>query len=215
MTRPGYTHILAIIDRSFSMTAIKHDTEAGFNGFVKEQAAAPGECRFDVVQFDDVYEVVHTNMPAAEVPSFTLAPRNNTALFDAIGRGCTELGQRLAALPEDQRPDKVIVMILTDGQENASREWNAQRVRELVQRQTGDYSWTFTFLGANQDAVLTAGTIGIPQASAVTYDYSGAGVGAVFAAASAGTLRARSGQGYSYTEEERAAAGGSDAGGGK
>jgi hypothetical protein len=216
MTKQGYTHILAIIDRSGSMAKIKTDTEGGFNSLVKEQATAPGECRFDIVQFDDVYEVVHTNVPAGAVPPFELVPRNTTALYDAIGRGSTELGARLAALPEDQRPDNVIVMVLSDGDENASVEFTSEMVAELIERQTKDYSWTFTFLGSNQDAVLTGAGLNIPMATSLTYEASGRGVGVAMASASSATLRSRSGGGYSYSKEERrAAAGGTETGGGQ
>ncbi len=207
MTDPSYTHILAIIDRSGSMERIKSDTEGGFNAYVKDQAAAPGHCRFTVVQFDTEYEVIHDDVPAGDLPEFVLHPRGSTALHDAIGRGCSELGTKLAALSEDQRPGKVIVLILTDGKENASQEFSGHTVRDLVERQRNEYQWEFTFMGANQDAVLTAQTMGIPTAAAVTYGASAEGVSSVFAAASAATTRSRSGGGpLTYTRAERAAA---------
>lgn len=216
MTKQGYTHVLAVIDRSGSMESIRTDTQGGFNTYVQDQGAQPGECRFTVVQFDNHYEVVARDVLAAELPAYVLVPRGSTALYDTIVRACRELGEKLAAMPEDERPEQVVVMILTDGHENASVEANADTVKAVIDRQTQDYSWTFTFLGANQDAILTAQTIGIAAGAALTYAPTGQGVGSTFAAASAATTRSRSGGGYSYTNEERSAAmGGSDGGGGK
>lgn len=127
-----------------------------------------------------------------------------TALYDAIGRGATELGLALAAKPEDQRPDKVVVVILTDGYENASQEYTPGSIKEMIERQTNDYSWTFTFLGANQDAILEAGKIGITRDAALTY--AGQNVKAAFAVASASTSTLRSGGGYGYSAGDRARA---------
>ena len=216
MTKQGYTHILAIIDRSGSMQSIKSDTEGGFNTYVQDQVAAPGECRFTVVQFDNRHDLVYNDVPANQVLLYSLEPRGTTALYDAIGWACQELGERLAQMSEELRPEHVVVLILTDGYENASTDYDSKTIREIIQRQETDYSWTFTFLGANQDAILTAETMGIASAAALSYTASAAGVQGTFAAASAATTRSRSGGGYGYTDEERLAAmGGSDGGGGK
>lgn len=211
--KTGYTHIFAIVDRSGSMQAIRTDTEGGLNSYVKDQAALPGECRFTITQFDTEFEVVHDDLPAAQVPPFRLVPRGATALYDAIGRTCAMLGEKFAAMPEDERPEKVIGLILTDGAENSSQEFTAATVKEVIDRQTKNYGWTFTYLGANQDAILTAGTIGIAAGQAINYAHTGKGTADVFLAASAATTRSRGGSGFSYsTAERRAAADGGTAG---
>jgi hypothetical protein len=103
------------------------------------------------------------------VPWLVLHPGGTTALLDSIGRLVTDAGQRLAALPEDQRPGTVVVGIMTDGLENASREWTHARVKELIEKQTRDYSWQFLYLGADQDAIEVGMSIGVGAGHAVTY----------------------------------------------
>ncbi len=99
----------------------------------------------------------------------TFQPRGSTALFDATGRTINSVGQRLAGVPEEERPDKVLFVIMTDGFENASHEFNASKISEMINHQRNVYNWEFMFIGANQDAVLSAKEIGIPAAAALTY----------------------------------------------
>ncbi|MBJ7359642.1 vWA domain-containing protein [Nocardioides sp.] len=169
MTRSDLTHLYFLLDRSGSMQSIKSDIEGGFAAFVEEQRGGTGECLASLAQFDDVYEVVYTDRPVADVPPLDLRPRNMTALHDAMGRLVTEAGAKLAALPEDQRPGTVIVAIMTDGLENASKEWTAPAVKALVEEQTTTYGWEFLYMGADQDAVEVGVGLGIPAASSVTY----------------------------------------------
>ncbi|HRD61495.1 MAG TPA: VWA domain-containing protein, partial [Nocardioides sp.] len=121
MTRSDLTQLYFLLDRSGSMQSIKSDIEGGFAAFVDEQRAAAGSCRATLAQFDDAYDIVYADRPIAEVPALDLQPRGMTALHDAMGRLITDTGQALAALPEDQRPGTVIVAIMTDGLENASK----------------------------------------------------------------------------------------------
>jgi len=169
MTRSDLTHIYFLLDRSGSMQSIKSDIEGGFAAFVEEQQRATGECRASLAQFDDVYELVYADRPIADVPPLDLQPRNMTALHDAMGRFVTEAGQKLAALPEDQRPGTVIVAIMTDGLENASKEWTGASIRSLVTQQTDQFGWTFMYMGADQDAIEVGGSLGIGRDHAVTY----------------------------------------------
>ena len=118
------------------MQSIKSDIEGGFAAFVDEQRKGAGECRATLAQFDDVYEVVYADRPIADVPPLDLQPRNMTALHDAMGRLITDAGARLAALPEGQRPGTVIVAIMTDGLENASKEWTGASIKALVSQQS-------------------------------------------------------------------------------
>lgn len=169
MTRSDLTHLYFLLDRSGSMQSIKSDIEGGFAAFVEEQRKGAGECLASLSQFDDVYEVVYADRPVADVPALDLRPRNMTALHDAMGRMITDAGQRLAAMPDTERPGTVIVAIMTDGLENASKEWHAAAVKALVELQTSQYNWEFLYMGADQDAVEVGTGLGIPAANSITY----------------------------------------------
>ena len=169
MTRSDLTHLYFLLDRSGSMQSIKTDTEGGFSAFVEEQRRAVGECRVTLAQFDDQYEIVFADTPVADVGRLDLQPRGSTALLDAMGRLITEAGAALAALPEDQRPGSVVVAIMTDGLENASREWTHPAVKALVEQQTTAYQWQFLYMGADQDAIDVGTGLGVGAAHTVSY----------------------------------------------
>ena len=169
MTRSEQTRIYFLLDRSGSMQSIKSDIEGGFAAFVEEQRRATGECRATLAQFDDVYELVYADRPIADVPPLDLRPRNMTALHDAMGRLITDAGQELASLSEAERPGTVIVAIMTDGMENASKEWTGASIKALVSQQTNTWGWTFMYMGADQDAVEVGVSLGIARDHAVTY----------------------------------------------
>ena len=172
MTDPHLTHLAFLLDRSGSMQAIRSDTEGGFNAFIEEQRKAPGRCTVTLAQFDTDYEVTYEDRPIDEVPPLTLTPRGMTALLDSVARLINETGARLAALPEDQRPGTVIVGIMTDGMENASKEWTHASVKALIEQQESVYDWNFSYLGANQDAIEVGASIGIRGEHSITYDVS-------------------------------------------
>jgi hypothetical protein len=159
------TDITLVIDRSGSMESVRTDAEGGIAAFVEEQRELPGQALLTLVHFDTVYEVVHDGVPISDVPRYTLVPRGSTALLDAIGRGIEQTGRRLAAMPEAERPGLVVFVIVTDGQENSSREFSRDRIRRMIEHQQAVYSWKFTFLGANQDAFAEAGALGVGMAS--------------------------------------------------
>jgi hypothetical protein len=169
MTDPNLTHLYLLLDRSGSMQSIKTDTEGGFAAFVEEQKRGPGECRVTLAQFDNHYDVVYADRPIADVPALDLQPRGSTALLDAMGRLITDSGARLAALPDDERPGTVIVAIMTDGYENASREWTHPAIKALVEQQSGSYGWQFLYMGADQDAIEVGRNIGVAAANSITY----------------------------------------------
>ena len=211
MTRSDLTHLYFLLDRSGSMQSIRSDTEGGFAAFIEEQRAAVGECRVTLAQFDDQYEVVFADTPVARVRPLALHPRGSTALLDAMGRLVTEAGASLAALPEDQRPGSVVVAIMTDGMENASREWTHPAVKALVEQQTTAYHWQFLYMGADQDAIEVGTGLGVDVGNAVSYTRGN--VDRVMAASSAKVSdlrRARSVDAVAamrdYTVEERQAA---------
>lgn len=176
------TEIAYILDRSGSMQPMVEPAIAGFNRFLAEQRDAPGRARLTLVLFDDQYEVPCRSLPIEEVTELditTYVPRNTTALLDAIGRTIDELGRQLAATPEPERPGQVVVAIFTDGLENASREYDMRRISEMIRHQREAYNWQFLFLGAYQDAIATAATMGIDRRYAVRVGFSKGGVSSV------------------------------------
>ncbi|TSD93952.1 VWA domain-containing protein [Skermania sp. ID1734] len=183
MTNPQLTWIVFLLDRSGSMQSIKADTEGGFAAFIEEQRTAPGQCAVTLAQFDTDYDVVYSGLPVTEVPPLNLQPRGATALLDSMGRLITETGQKLAAMPESERPGNVVVAIMTDGMENSSREWTHAAIKSLVEQQTNVYGWQFLYMGADQDAIEVGASIGVRPDYAV--NYSRANVESVMAATSA------------------------------
>lgn len=206
MTNPDLTEIIAILDRSGSMSAVKTDTEGAFDNYVADQRKVPGEAKLSLVQFDTKIETVYATRPLAKVPPLELKPRGLTALYDAIGFTVVDFGEQFARMGEDARPGKVIVVILTDGEENSSQEWTAARLKPLIEEQTTKYGWTFLYLGANQDAVFEGGKIGINAQNSLTYDVGSMDV--TVAAASAATTATRSGTFHGFSDEDRANASG-------
>lgn len=208
MTKQDLTLIAVVLDRSGSMSGIAADMEGGLNTLIKEQAALPGECRITLAQFDDKYELVADYVDAKLITEpFRLVPRGSTALLDATGKTISSVGSTLKHLPEDKRPGKVIFTIITDGMENASREWSNEQVKALIAQQTKDYGWEFNYLGANQDAVQVGSSMGI--INSMSYASTADSVNTSVATASAGITRSRSGGSGDYTQEERDAAMGS------
>lgn len=161
--RTDLTDITMVIDRSGSMQSIQSDAEGGINSFIEQQQQEPGEANVTLVQFDTDYEFVHSGVPIRQIPAFKLVPRGSTALLDAVGRAVNETGARLAAMDESQRPGLVVFVIVTDGEENSSREFTRDQIRTMVEHQQSAYKWQFTFLAANQDAFAAGGSMGIAQ----------------------------------------------------
>lgn len=158
-----FVEILAIIDRSGSMAKIKGDAIGGFNEFLEQQKALPGKANFTLALFSGDYDLVYSGVDLQEVPKMSdhnYRPRGWTALLDAIGRAVTDVNERLASLPDEQRPGKVIVAILIDGEENSSKKYKREEIRVMIdaQREAG---WEFIFLAANQDAFAEGKSLGI------------------------------------------------------
>jgi Mg-chelatase subunit ChlD len=167
------THIAVLLNRSGSMGSVKDETISGFNYFLKEQKAAGDNATFTLVQFDsESTDVVHEARQIREVPDLnqdTYLPRGSTPLLDALGQTIISTGKALAGIPESNRPDKVVFVVITDGEENASHKFSKARVKEMIDHQTGKYNWKFIYLGANQDAFAEAGSVGIAMANAANY----------------------------------------------
>jgi hypothetical protein len=194
--RNDLTAILMILDRSGSMAPLSDDTVGGFNHFIQEQRWQPGDAVVTLVLFNHDYEIVYNAKPIQDVEPLTAKrynPGGNTALLDAIGRGVYDLGRKLGDMDENDRPGKVVVVIMTDGQENASKEYRRDKIRAVVQEQTERYSWSFLFLGANIDAFAEAGGMGIDKARSMNFQASAAGVRRTMSLISASITDMRSG----------------------
>lgn len=208
MSRSDLSDITIILDRSGSMDAIANDTVGGVARFIEDQRKLPGAATLTLVQFDHEYDVVHAALPLASVPPFTrerFVPRGNTALLDAIGRTIVSTGERLAALAEADRPGHVIVVIVTDGLENSSKEYRRSQIHDMIKHQQETYQWTFLFLAANQDAIATAATVGVPPTAAMSFAPTTQGVSEAYRATSGivGSLRS-GGVARGYSDEDRA-----------
>ena len=206
----GYSDITVVLDRSGSMACLVDEVIGAFNTFVDEQQQVAGQASFSLVQFDDRYEVYLDAVDLAKVGRLdrtTYVPRGMTALYDAVGRAIVATGTRLAALDEAERPDKVVFLIQTDGMENASREFDAATLQDMIRHQQDKYAWEFVFLGANIDAGNVAEEIGIARDKALQYANNADGTRAAFAAVSDNLAGFRRGdrQHMAYAEEDREA----------
>lgn len=172
MVQIGFCAIGVVLDRSGSMGSCRDSTIAGFNEFLKGQQQVPGRAVLTLAQFDNVYEIVHDFRNLHDVPGLTVetyVPRGSTALLDAMGKTIDDLGLKLAAMPEAERPDRVVVAVITDGYENASTKYSRQMVFDRITHQKEKYGWEFLFLGAHEDAIAAAGEIGIDAGHAIRY----------------------------------------------
>lgn len=164
MPKTGLTEIICIIDKSGSMASMKQDAIGAFNNFLEMQRKQPGEAKLTLTLFDTEYELRHNGLPIKDVPdltSVTYQTNGFTALLDAIGKTVDEVGVRLSKTLETDMPEKVIVVILTDGDENSSKEYTHSQVMEKITHQRDTYKWEFVFLAANQDAIKTGEAMGI------------------------------------------------------
>ena len=172
------TELVFILDRSGSMQGLETDTIGGFNSMLEKQKKEPGEAFVSTVLFDDRVEVLHDRVKADRVRPITGVEyyvRGCTALLDAVGGAIHHIGKiHKYARPEDI-PAHTLFVITTDGMENASHRYSARKVREMIRRQKEKYGWEFLFLGANIDAVETAGHLGIDADRAVNYHCDSAG----------------------------------------
>ncbi|MGH2542345.1 MAG: vWA domain-containing protein [Ardenticatenaceae bacterium] len=155
MPNPNLTEISIVMDKSGSMEPRRQDAIRGFNSFIEEQRHLAGDARVTLTLFDTTYRTLYAGKRVSKVPSLdttTYQPGGMTALLDAVGRTIDQVGERLARMPERERPGKVIVAILTDGLENSSQEYSYDQVAARIRHQTDIYDWDFIFLGAGPQA---------------------------------------------------------------
>jgi len=200
------TYIAMIIDRSGSISSCLEQMQTAVNDFISAQRELEGECHLKLVQFDNKYDVVYDG-PVADAPNYRIEPRDSTALHDAVGRTINAVGKELEALEEAERPDKVMFVIITDGYENASHEFDASTVRKMVEHQTEKYNWNFDYLGANQDAVLVGESLGVLTSNAMSFATSKIGLSSLTRSLSDKTTTYRMTNNYvSYSADDRSKA---------
>lgn len=210
MTDASRVHYLFIVDRSGSMRPIAGDMEGGIRAFIDKQLEGvdPAKRTVSFYQFDTEHDDLYDFAPLADAKGYKLVPRGATALLDACGTAITKVGEKLAALPEEDRPGYVMVVIVTDGAENSSVEYNRAQVKKMITHQQEKYDWRFTYLGANQDAFAEAASIGIIYPSVLTWLGTSRSVSTTMdclaTSVSAGTVSTSTG--IYYSNEQRDAA---------
>ena len=175
------TELVFILDRSGSMSGLEADTIGGFNALIAKQKLEPGEAYVSTILFDNYTDVIHDRVPLDRVPELTRKEyyvRGCTALLDAVGGAIHHMGNVHKYAREEDRPEKTIFVITTDGMENASREYTYDRVKKMIQHEQEKYGWEFLFLGANIDAAKEAARFGITEDRAANYhaDHQGTAV---------------------------------------
>lgn len=181
--KKNLTEIVFILDRSGSMSGLENDTIGGFNSMIEKQKGEPGEALISTVLFDNDCEVIHDR---ADVQSIRPLTRNEyyvrgcTALLDAVGGAIHHIGNVHKYAREEDRPEKTLFVITTDGMENASHKYTYARLKAMIKRQKEKYGWEFLFLGANIDAAKEAARFGISEDRSANYHADSVGTGVVY-----------------------------------
>ena len=181
------TEIVFILDRSGSMAGLEHDTIGGFNAMIEKQKREPGEALVSTVLFDNECEVIHDRVDIQKIEPMTRNEyyvRGCTALLDAVGGAIHHIGNVHKYAREEDRPEKTLFVITTDGMENASRKYTYDRLKTMIERQKEKYGWEFLFLGANIDAAKEAARFGIGADRAANYHADSIGTAVIYEAVS-------------------------------
>lgn len=207
--KENYTHIAILVDRSGSMISIKKDMEGGIANFLREQKEIEGECTVSLAYFDHKYSVEIDRKPIREVQEIVIEPRGTTSLLDSMCRFIKDVGSTLNELSEDEKPDRVLFITITDGEENSSVEYTNEMVKVLIKEQEEKYKWNFTYIGANQDSFATSSRFGGRMDSSMNYSATYDGIIKMSSTLSDATKRYRSMNtddisfdSFNYTEEE-------------
>ena len=183
--RKNLTELVFILDRSGSMAGLEGDTIGGFNGMIEKQKRQPGEALVSTVLFDNETEVIHDRVDLKKIKRLTdreYYVRGCTALLDAVGKAIHHIGNVHKYAREEDRPEKTLFVITTDGMENASREYTYERVRKMIEHEKEKYGWEFIFLGANIDAAKEAARFGINADRAADYHADSTGTAVIYEA---------------------------------
>ena len=194
------TELVFILDRSGSMSGLEGDTIGGFNSLIEKQRCQEGECFVSVVLFDNESEVLYDRVKLADVRKMTrddYTVRGCTALIDAIGGAIHHIGNIHKYARREDVPEHTMFVIMTDGMEYASHRYSSDRVKQMIEHEKTEYGWEFLFIGANIDAVKTAGRFGIGSNRAVNYHADSRGTGVVYEAVCASIGKMRAGRGVS------------------
>lgn len=192
--RKNLTEIVFILDRSGSMSGLEEDIIGGYNSLIRKQQDEEGEAFISTVLFDDRTEVLHDRVPIEKIKPMTEKEyyvRGCTALLDAVGGAIHHIGNVHKYAREEDRPEKTLFIITTDGMENSSRRYSFDQVKKMVERQKEKYGWEFLFLGANIDAIDVAGRFGIKADRAVNYECDSRGTEVNYRALSKAVSRVR------------------------
>ena len=185
--KKNLTELVFILDRSGSMAGLEKDTIGGFNAMIEKQKDEPGEAYVSTVLFDNLSEVIHDRVNLENVPKLTEKEyyvRGCTALLDAVGGAIHHIGNVHKYAREEDRPEKTLFVITTDGMENASRRYTYDKVKAMIRRQKEQYGWEFLFLGANIDAAKEAARFGIGEEFAANYHADKKGTAVIYEAVS-------------------------------
>jgi len=192
--KKGTTELVFILDKSGSMGGLENDTIGGYNSMLTKQQAIEGECRITTALFDNYYELLHDRIDIKAVSPISereYQVGGSTALLDAIGRTILKIANAQKHTADNYRAEKVMFVIITDGEENSSREFSLEKVKELIESQKTKYGWEFVFLGANIDAVETARHFGISADRAQNYHADGEGSRVVYESIAKATVAFR------------------------
>ena len=185
--RKNLTEIVFILDRSGSMAGLEGDTIGGFNAMIEKQKGEPGEALISTVLFDNETEVIHDRVDLGKIELLTdreYYVRGCTALLDAVGGAIHHIGNVHKYAREEDRPEKTLFVITTDGMENASRKYSYEKVKAMIRRQQENFGWEFIFLGANIDAAKEAARFGIDESCAANYHADSVGTAVIYEAMS-------------------------------
>ena len=204
--KKNLTELVFILDRSGAMAGLEGDTIGGFNAMIEKQKNEPGEAYVSTVLFDNESIVIHDRVDIQKVAPMTRADyyvRGCTALLDAVGKAIQHIGNVHKYAREEDRPEKTLFVITTDGMENASREYTYDRLKLLIQRQKDKYGWEFLFLGANIDAAKEAARFGIGADRAVNYHADHQGTAVIYEAVSEAVCNVRASRPMSANWKKR------------
>ena len=193
--KKNLTELVFILDRSGSMSGLEADTIGGFNAMIEKQKKEEGEALISTVLFDNDMQVIHDRVPLDSVPALTEKEyfvRGCTALLDAVGGAIHHIGNVHKYAREEDRPEKTLFVITTDGMENASRRYTYDKVRSMIEHEKEKYGWEFLFLGANIDAAREAARFGIGADRAANYYADHTGTGVIYEAVSQAVCQVRS-----------------------
>ena len=191
-----HTEIVCVLDRSGSMASMGDEPIGGFNRFLEEQKELEGEAELTLVLFDDQYEVIHNGVDLKEVPELTKEiyyPRGMTALLDAVGKAVNTVDGRLNKYKDEYQPEKVIVVILTDGQENSSHEFKKEDLKKKIEELQKEKKWEFIFMGSDMESFDDARGMGLQASMCDSYQATSGGLRSGYASLGKSVTRSRTG----------------------